>query len=148
MVTRRVLSTEDGNLQKSVLISSRSVDYVDIDLAFANRPSGAVYKKRDAAAVKQSIKNILLTNHYEKPFQPFFGSNLRGMLFELADNLSTSEVKSNIITAIKSYEPRVEILNLDVNIIPDQNDMRISIVFKIISIEEIVTFTTNLSRLR
>jgi|TARA_B110000503_G_scaffold143574_1_gene245950 phage baseplate assembly protein W len=148
MVTRRVLSTEDGNLQKSVLISSRSVDYVDIDLAFANRPSGDVYKKRDAAAVKQSIKNILLTNHYEKPFQPFFGSNLRGMLFELADNLSTSEVKSNIITAIKSYEPRVEILNLDVNIIPDQNDMRISIVFKIISIEEIVTFTTNLSRLR
>ena len=89
MVTRRVLSTEDGNLQKSVLISSRSVDYVDIDLAFANRPSGDVYKKRDAAAVKQSIKNILLTNHYEKPFQPFFGSNLRGMLFELADNLST-----------------------------------------------------------
>ena len=148
MVTRRVLSTEDGNLQKSVLISSRSVDYVDIDLAFANRPSGDVYKKRDAAAVKHSIKNILLTTHYEKPFQPFFGSNLRGMLFELADNLSTSEVKSNIITAIKSYEPRVEILNLDVNIIPDQNDMRISIVFKIISIEEIVTFTTNLSRLR
>ena len=148
MAIRRVLSTEDGNLQKSTLISSRAVDYLDIDLTFAKRPSGDIYKKKDAAAVKQSIKNLLLTDFYEKPFQPFFGANLRAMLFELADDDTEDEVEENIINAISKYEPRAEILTISVNVLPDQNDMRVSVYFKIISTQETVTFTTNLSRLR
>jgi len=148
MAIRRVLSTEDGNLQKSTLISSRAVDYLDIDLTFAKRPSGDIYKKKDAAAVKQSIKNLLLTDFYEKPFQPFFGANLRAMLFELADEDTEDEVEENIINAINKYEPRAEILTISVNVLPDQNDMRVSVYFKIISTQETVTFTTNLSRLR
>ena len=148
MVTRRVLSTEDGNLQKSTLISSRAVDYLDIDLTFNKRPSGDLYKKRDAAAVKQSVKNLLLTDFYEKPFQPFFGANLRAMLFELADDDTEDEVEENIRTAINKYEPRAEVLTISVNVLPDQNDMRVSVYFKIISTQETVTFTTNLSRLR
>ena len=148
MAIRRVLSTEDGNLQKSTLISSRTVDYVDVDLSFNKKPAGDVYKKKDASSVKQAIKNLLLTNHYEKPFQPFFGANLRGLLFELADDQTESEVSVNIASAIQSYEPRVEVMDINVNVLPNQNDMRVSIVFKIVSTEEIVTFTTNLSRLR
>jgi phage baseplate assembly protein W len=148
MAIRRVLSTEDGNLQKSTLVSSRTVDYLDIDLTFNKKPAGDVYKKRDAAAVKQSIKNLLLTDYYEKPFLPFFGANLKGMLFELADEETESEVAENIIRAIEVYEPRVTVQDLNVAVIPDQNDMRVSVVFKIISTEEVVTFTTNLSRLR
>jgi phage baseplate assembly protein W len=148
MAIRRVLSTEDGNLQKSTLISSRAVDYLDIDLTFNKRPSGDIYKKKDAAAVKQSIKNLLLTDFYEKPFQPFFGANLRAMLFELADEDTEDEVEENIINAINKYEPRAEILTISVNVLPDQNDMRVSVYFKIISTQETVTFTTNLSRLR
>lgn len=148
MAIRRVLSTEDGNLQKSTLISSRTVDYLDIDLTFAKRPSGDIYKKKDAAAVKQSIKNLLLTDFYEKPFQPFFGANLRAMLFELADEDTEDEVEENIRNAINKYEPRAEILTITVNVLPDQNDMRVSVYFKIISTQETVTFTTNLSRLR
>jgi phage baseplate assembly protein W len=145
---RRVLSIEDGNLQKSTLISSRTVDYLDIDLTFNKKPSNDVYKKRDAAAVKQSIKNLLLTDFYEKPFQPFFGGNLRAMLFELADEDTEDEVEQNIRDAITKYEPRAEILTITVNVLPDQNDMRVSVYFKIISTQETVTFTTNLSRLR
>ena len=148
MAIRRVLSTEDGNLQKSTLISSRAVDYLDIDLTFNKRPSGDIYKKRDAAAVKQSIKNLLLTDFYEKPFQPFFGGNLRAMLFELADEDTEDEVEENIRNAINKYEPRAEILTITVNVLPDQNDIRVSVYFKIISTQETVTFTTNLSRLR
>ena len=148
MAIRRVLSTEDGNLQKSTLISSRAVDYLDIDLTFAKRPSGDIYKKKDAAAVKQSIKNLLLTDFYEKPFQPFFGANLRAMLFELADEDTEDEVEENIINAINKYEPRAEILTISVNVLPDQNNMRVSVYFNIISTQETVTFTTNLSRLR
>ena len=148
MAIRRVLSTEDGDLQKSTLISSRTIDYEDIDLSFNKKPAGDIYKKRDAAAVKQSIKNLLLTDHHEKPFLPFYGGNLRAMLFELADIDAESEIEDNIISAVESYEPRVEIQSIDVNVLPDQNDMRVSVVFKVISTEEIVTFTTNLSRLR
>ena len=70
------------------------------------------------------------------------------LLFELADDQTESEVSVNIASAIQSYEPRVEVMDIDVNVLPDQNDMRVSIVFKIVSTEEIVTFTTNLSRLR
>lgn len=148
MAIRKVLSTEDGNLQKTSLVSTRSVDYLDIDLTFNKRPIGDVYKKRDAAAVKQAVKNLLLTDFYEKPFQPFFGANLRGLLFELADEETQEEVRENIINAIQFYEPRVTIEDISVNVLPDQNDMRVSVVFKIISTQEIVTFTTNLSRLR
>ena len=148
MSRARILSIEDGNLQKSTLISSRTVDYLDIDLTFNRKPSRDVYKKRDAAAVKQSIKNLLLTDFYEKPFQPFFGGNLRAMLFELADEDTEDEVEENIRNAINKYEPRAEILTITVNVLPDQNDIRVSVYFKIISTEETVTFTTNLSRLR
>jgi len=148
MAIRRVLSTEDGNLQKSTLISSRSVDYLDIDLTFNKRPAGDVYKKKDAAAVKQSIKNLLLTDFYEKPFQPFFGANLRGLLFELADDETSFEVAENITNAIETYEPRVTIQDIEVNLLVDQHDLRVTVIFQIISTQEIVTFTTNLSRLR
>ncbi|MDB4372684.1 GPW/gp25 family protein [Mariniblastus sp.] len=148
MAIRRVLSSEDGDLQKSTLISSRTVDYLDIDLSFSKRPSGDIYKKRDAAAVKQSIKNLLLTNHYEKPFKPFYGANLTTMLFELADDQTEAEVRDSIISTVEEYEPRAQVLNLDVTVLPDQNDMRVSIEFKVISTDEIVTFTTNLARLR
>lgn len=148
MAIRRVLSTEDGNLQKSTLISSRTVDYLDIDLTFNKRPAGDVYKKRDAAAVKQAVKTLLLTDYFEKPFEPFFGANLKAMLFELADDQTSAEVSENIIRAIEVYEPRVTVEDLNVIVLPDQNDMRVSIVFKIISTQEVVTFTTNLSRLR
>ena len=148
MAIRRVLSAEDGNLEKSTLISSRTVDYVDIDLTLSKKPAGDIYKKRDAGSVKQAIKNLVLTNHYEKPFKPFFGSNLRGMLFELADDQTESEVSVNIASTIQRYEPRVEVMDIKVTSNPDRNDLSVYILFKIVSTEEIVTFTTNLSRLR
>ena len=148
MAIRKVLSSEDGDLQESTLSSSRKVDYVDIDLTFTNRPSGDLYKKKDAAAVKQSIKTLLMTNHYEKPFQPFFGGNLLGSLFELADDDTETEIRNDITLAIQRFEPRAEVIDLRVVSIPEQHDIKVTLVFKVINTEEIVEFTTNLSRLR
>ena len=74
------LSTEDGNLSVSTLIGTRTKLYKDIDLTFANKPSGEIFKKESAAAVKQAVKNLMLTNHFEKPFQPRFGANFRDLL--------------------------------------------------------------------
>ncbi len=116
---------------------------------FIKHPTtGDVSTKTDVEAVKRSVRQLVLTNKYERPFQPFYGANLRAMLFELADDDTEDEVEENIRNAITKYEPRAEILTITVNVLPDQNDMRVSVYFKIISTQETVTFTTNLSRLR
>ena len=67
----RVFSQEDGGLDNASIITSRKKVYKDIDLTFAVRTMGDVFKKTDAASVKQAVKNLLLTNHFEKPFTPF-----------------------------------------------------------------------------
>ena len=148
MATSRFLSKEDGDLQKSSLVTTRKKVFRDLDVTFAAKPSKEISVKKDAAAVKQSVKNLILTNHFEKPFQPYFGGNVRGLLFELADDATGSEVEEQIVNAIQQYEPRAELLNVNVNSQPDRNSIDVTITFKIVNSQEIVTFTTNLSRLR
>lgn len=148
MAINRVLSVEDANLGATTLVTTRDKQYLDIDLSFAKRPSGDIYKKKDAAAVKQSIKNLLLTNYYEKPFRPFFGGDLRALLFELADEDIELDTVERIRQAINSYEPRAEIVNIDVNAQPDIHDVSITVTFKVVNTQEEVSFTTNLTRLR
>ena len=148
MATTRFLSKEDGNLQQSSLVTSRKQLFRDLDVTFAAKPSKEISVKKDAAAVKQEVKNLILTNHFEKPFQPFFGGNVRGLLFELADDVTGSEVEEQIVSAIQQYEPRAQIINVDVNSQPDRNSLAVTITFKVVNTQEIVTFTTNLSRLR
>lgn len=147
MGTNRVLSREDGNLETSIILT-RSRNYIDIDLTFEPKANGDIYKKKDAAAVKQSIKNLILTNHYEKPFQPRFGGNITSYFFELAYDETADEIRDDIIQAIEVYEPRAKIIDVIVNVLPDQNSVAVTIEFKVISTEELVTFTTTVSRLR
>jgi phage baseplate assembly protein W len=148
MATTRVLSREDGKLNQSTLITSRKKDYSDIDLSFTAKPNGELYLKKDAAAVKQSIKNLILTNYFEKPFTPFFGGNVSALLFELADDDIDIEVEDSIINAIETYEPRARIINIDVIAEPERNTIKVTLEFQVINSEEIITFTTSLSRLR
>lgn len=148
MATSRFLSREDGNLQQSSLVTSRKKVFRDLDVTFAAKPSKEISVKKDAAAVKQAVKNLILTNFYEKPFQPFFGGNIAGLLFELADDATGTEVEEQIVSAIQQYEPRAQILDVDVNSKPDRNSLTVTITFKVVNTQEIVTFTTNLSRLR
>ena len=83
----KAFSIEDGNQQGLTLVGARKRVYSDIDLTFAKKLDGDVFKKQNAAAVKQSIKNLLMTNYMEKPFQPFFGGNMSDFLFELNDGI-------------------------------------------------------------
>ena len=75
MEVTKAFSVEDGNLNSQPIIATRKVAYSDIDLTFTAKPSGDIYKKVDAADVKQSVKNLLLTNYTEKPFNMLFGGN-------------------------------------------------------------------------
>ena len=148
MATTKVLSNQDGDLSKVSIITSRNRAYKDIDLSFSRKPNGEIYTKTDAAAVQQSIKNLILTNHFEKPFQPFFGGNIRALLFELADDDVEDDVRENIIDTVESYEPRVILRDIQVNLESDINTLKVSITYQIISTEEEYTFTTAISRLR
>jgi len=144
----KTFSVEDGNLSSSIIRSSKARISKDIDLTFTAKPSGEIFKKQDAAAVKQAIKNLMLTNFGEKPFNPLFGANLRALLFELADPDTEYDIERAVINAIEAYEPRASILNVTVKSNPDGNEVKVNIVFRIISTSEEVTFTTTLARLR
>jgi len=142
------LSAEDGNLSVSTLIGARTKVYKDIDLTFANKPSGEIFKKEDAAAVKQAVKNLMLTNYFEKPFQPRFGGNLREMLFDLADDDAEEDIEERIKNAISIFEPRAQALNVTAIATPDRNSIRVTVEFRVINTQETVTVTTVLARLR
>mgnify|MGYP000628017894 CR=1 FL=1 len=146
----RLLSQEDGGINSNNKLVSRSRAFSDLDLAFANKPNGEIYKKIDAAAVKQSVKNLVLTNYYEKPFQPYFGTNIRDMLFELADDITSLEIKSSIAEAIEVYEPRaiVSDIIIDTNQIDTHNSLGVSIIFRIVNSNDTVQFKITLARLR
>jgi len=144
----KAFAVEDKNLNQASIIVSRSRLYRDIDLSFTVKPSGEIYKKVDASAVKQSIKNLLLTNHFEKPFLPLYGGNLRDLLFELAHSSISEEITSNITRAIESYEPRAKIVDIRVDNRADYNSIGVTVEFRIVNTEETVIFTTTLVRLR
>lgn len=149
-MARYAYSREDqGDLNTSTVQSARNQKFIDIDLNFtAKATSGDIFKKTDQAAVKQSIKNLLMTNKLEKPFHEKFGADITGMLFELADGEDDYFLKREIIRIIHLFEPRVEILGLTVQIDPDYHSLGVKLEFKIINTQEVVGFTTNLRRLR
>jgi phage baseplate assembly protein W len=147
MVTR-AFAVEDGNLSTRSLITTRNKLFSDIDLTFTNRPSGDLYKKTDAAAVKQAVKNLLLTNHYEKPFQPFFGGDLNNILFELVDNDTAFEIEATVREAVARFEPRALVLSVVASLHPSANTLSITVNFQVVNTQELVTLETNLTRLR
>lgn len=148
MATTRVLAKEDGDLSKSSIITSRKTEYRDIDLAFKAKPNGEIFVKKEAAAVKQAVKNLIQTDFFEKPFEPFYGGNIRALLFELADDDIEEEARENIIRAINAFEPRALVRSIDVSYREERNSISITIEFQVVNTEEVVVFTTSLSRLR
>lgn len=149
MAIRRAFAQEDTNLQTATVTTTRVRQYTDIDLTFRAKPSsGEIYKKTDGASVKQAIKTLVLTDLLEKPFRPRFGGNIRAQLFELADRGRSSILRRGIIENIQVYEPRAEVLDVIVNIQPDNHSLDVTIKFKVVNTEEEIEFTTTLARLR
>lgn len=151
MATRRALSREDGNLDSVTFATTANRKNLDIDLAFSAKPTtGDVFKKREADAVKQSVRNLLTTGKFEKPFQPNYGAGLFEFLFELDTMYDGDAVINNVKEAIRVYEPRVDYNSLEVipKILTDHNSLQIDVVFRVINSGETVELTTTLNRLR
>ena len=144
----RAYSLEDGNLSKRTINQAIGRNYSDLDLTFTAKPSGDVYKKLEVAAVKQAVKNLLMTGRAEKPFQPNFGANLGVALFELDTDYQPEVMAELIDTAIKRYEPRARVLEIDFTTYPDRNEIRATITFEVQNVGEVVSLDVDLARLR
>lgn len=144
----RAFAVEDGNINTKTLISSRAASYLDIDLAFAPKPAGDLYKKSEAAAVKQAVKNLLMTNQMEKPFDTTFGGNLNDFLFELDTTIDVNAMADQIIESVELHEPRARILDIDVTLNNDNNEIKVSIQFQVLTTQQVVELELSLARLR
>lgn len=123
--------------------------FIDLDLNFIAHPvSGDISKKYDEYAIKQSVKNLILTNHYERPFHPEIGSQITGLLFEVWTPMLQSVLRQTIINTITNFEPRVQLIDVIVYPKPDENSIDVSITFKIVNTETPVTLDITLNRTR
>lgn len=97
------------------MVNNPTKTYVDLDLGFNNNPvTGDVTKNFGDMAVINSIRNLLLTNHFEVPFNPTQGSNIEKLLFENADSLTAAALQKEITNTITNYEKRAQISNIQI----------------------------------
>ena len=123
--------------------------YCDIDLTFNRQPvTKDIALSYDDQAVIRSVRNLLLTNFYERPFQPDLGSNLDKLLFEPATNLTANLIKDDIQNVIDNYEPRVQVNYIDVTAQEDQNTYNVTLSFFIGNNSVPTTFNLLLQRSR
>jgi len=123
--------------------------YKDLNLNFEkNTVTKDIQKITDVEAVKRSVRNLINTNHYEKPFHPEIGSNLRAMLFENLTPQMNHLISKQIEMLIRNYEPRVRLVQ--VNSVPsfDKNGYLATISFYVLNHPEPVVVENFLERLR
>lgn len=121
----------------------------DIDLSFRVNPfTKDLYTKINEDAVKASVKNLVLTQFYERPFQPELGSPVYGLLFENFTPTIKSTLETVITQLIENYEPRCELTNVTVTDRQDENSLDVRIDFKVMNVNRPITVIVNLQRTR
>ena len=124
--------------------------YKDLDLFFTKRSRDKdVNVLTNVTAIKRSVRNLILTNFYEKPFHPEIGSGVRGLLFENVSPLTTIALSQAAQDVIANYEPRANVISIDVTPDLDRNAYNIAIEFYVVNVPtELVDLTVILERLR
>jgi len=108
--------------------------FSDLDLNFGMHPvTRDVVLKYDDQAIKASVRNLVLTQNYERPFHSEIGSQIRGLLFENATPMLNIMLKRAITDTIVNFEPRVKLNDVVVTVSPDNNEVYVSIYFTIIN---------------
>ena len=122
----------------------------DLDLFFgAKQPSKDINKVVSIQAVKRSIRNLVLTNHYEKPFHPEIGSGVRDMLFELMTPITSFILAKKIEDVIENFEPRARLVGVRALPNLDRNEYEVTVEFYVVNTPtELVDLTMFLEVLR
>ena len=105
-----------------------------------------VSTKKNDNAIKQAVRNLILTRPGEKPFQPNKGSAVQGLLFEQLDTITADVVKEEIINTINQYEPRVQLADVEVIPFEETNKVNITIQYRIVGLPIIETISFVLQR--
>jgi phage baseplate assembly protein W len=144
MAVKRIL--EQQKYQQS---GGPSEIYSDFNHTFLPHPTtGNISRKVDVDSVKMALRNLILTNKYERLKNPTFGSNIRRHLFDLFTETVASDMESDIREIIENNEPRIRILQLDVIPNEDQNQMNINLMFSVITNQEPQNLELTLFRVR
>ena len=123
--------------------------FKDLNLDFQqNSATKDIQRVEDVEAVKRSVRNLISLNHYEKPFHPEIGSNLRGMLFENITPQISHYIGKQIEMLIKNYEPRCRLVDVSNRPNLDKNGYSVSISFYVVNTPNPVVVETFLERLR
>lgn len=123
--------------------------FKDIPLSFTAHPvTGNVKALTNRDAVKQSVKNIVLTNFYERPYNPALGGDVRSQLFENMDSLTEYNISKNIRQALDNFEPRAIVDEIKTQAIEDRNIINVTITFRVRNSSEPITVNVLLERVR
>ena len=109
-------------------------EYVDLDLFFGKKSSNSdIQDLTNVKAVKRSIRNLILTNHFEKPFHPEIGSGVRDMLFENMTPVTSHILARKIEDVILNFEPRARLVGVRAEPILDRNTYEVTIEFYVVN---------------
>lgn len=123
--------------------------FSDLNLLFTPHPITAdVTKKVDEEAVKASLRNLISTKNYERPFHPEIGCQIYSLLFENFTPISRSVMRRSIFDVINKFEPRAQIVDVKIDNRVDNNEIWVEIIFKLINSERPITLRTAISRVR
>lgn len=130
-------------------MTRNTITFSDLDLNFlANPITKDVSRRLDVNAIKGSVRNLILTSHYERLFHPEIGSSIKSLLFELTTPALPQIIRQSIINTITNFEPRVVVDDITVNLSPDNNSLYVSLSFVIINTEQLQTINLVLDRTR
>jgi len=141
------MAVYDSQTQSKSTRNSRR--FRDIDLDFnRNAVTNDVNVVEDVIAIKRSVRNLVQTNFYERPFHPELGCGVRGLLFENFTPLTMIYMKRKIEETLINYEPRVSLTSVNVDDDQDRNRLVVDIHFRIIGVEGPQVVSTFLQRIR
>ena len=130
-------------------VTRKTADFKDLDFNFTKlSTTGDVAKKSDVEAVKQAMKALIQTSYFERPFQPYLGSEIANMLFELNTPLLRRRIEKSIREVIDNHEPRAKITDVKVDDNSDNNEYRVRIYFYVVNYTGQEVFETYLTRTR
>lgn len=124
-------------------------NFKDLDLNFSIHPIRKDINIHKAEyAVINSVKNLILTNHFERPFQPEVGSNIRRLLFENVDVILAAQLEREIEETVNNFEPRVQISSIVATPAPDENGYKVIMEFFVINNPDPIKINFFLERIR
>lgn len=125
----------------------QSRSFLDLNIALSRNPfTDDVSSVKNDNAIKQAVKNLVLTTPGEKPFQPLIGSKVSNLLFEPLDAFTADAIQDEIINTINQYEPRVELTEVSVKPIYEGNKFSIEIEYRIVGLPVVETINFVLQR--